>query len=104
MHVPQAAKLQNHEEGNQNNLKVFFVQIIPPCFCLGVTINMSELMCFQSLTSFQISFLFYQARSPRKSTRLWDTQISLREQVQQEFLNYLRFEDCLKFSAEKLCL
>lgn len=34
------------------------MQIIPPCFCLGVTINMSELMCFQSLTSFQVSFFF----------------------------------------------
>lgn len=42
-------------------------------------------MCFESLTSFHISFIFYQARSPRKSRRLWDAQISLGVQVQ-EFL------------------
>lgn len=44
------------------------MQIIPPCFCLGVKMNISELMCFESLTSFHISFILYQFKSPSCKT------------------------------------
>lgn len=40
------------------------MQIIPPCFGLGVKISVSELLCFESLTSFHISFILYQFKSP----------------------------------------
>lgn len=60
MHALQAAKtvLEDHEEQNQNNLK-YFVQIVPPCFCLGVKIPTLELMYSESLTSFRVSFIWY---------------------------------------------
>lgn len=102
MHVPRTAKLQNHEEGNQNNLKSIFVQIIPPCFCLGVKINMSELMCFESLTSFHISFIFYQAQSPRKST-LACSRFIKSARITRVFHGLRCEHHCWEFSADKLC-
>lgn len=35
----------------------------------GVEMNISELMCFESLTSFRLSFILYQFRSPSRNPR-----------------------------------
>lgn len=66
----QAAKhAQDHEEYNQNDLKYFCANNTSP-FRLGVKINISELMCFESLTSFHVSFILYQSKSPLRKPKM----------------------------------
>lgn len=58
--------LDGCEEQNQKNLKYFCANHTSLCFCLGVNINISELMCFESLTSFHLSFILYQFKAPNE--------------------------------------